>query len=43
MNKKNILIIVTVVVAVLFGLFFGNLIALKANRGNKIKNLTEYF
>ena len=43
MNKKNILIIITVVVAVLFGLFFGNLIALKANRGNKIKNLTEYF
>lgn len=43
MNKKNILIIITVVVAILFGLFFGNLIALKANRGNKIKNLTEYF
>lgn len=43
MNKKNILIIVAVVVAVLFGLFFGNLIALKASRGNKIKNLTEYF
>ena len=43
MNKKNILIIITVVFAVLFGLFFGNLIALKANRGNKIKNLTEYF